>query len=316
MSTYLKYKPAWMQLMIFGSLTIGIYLALSILIAIVFAMKFSISLADMQKIDFNNPAFIPALKIYQAISVVALFIAPSLVFGYLSHKKPLHYLGFKRAVPTGSLVIAVVIIMAAFPMVAWLSEVNHNMHLPDGMQATEKLLREAETRSNNLIKSFLVMKSPLDLVLSLLLLAALPAFAEELFFRGVLQRLFIHITRSPWTGIIFTAILFSALHGQFLGFIPRMVLGIVLGAMYWYSGSLWPGILAHFLNNAVQIVMVYYNPHFVDKEPDFSVGLVAGSTIAVIALTWYLRRISQTSYSEVYDTDDDFEIGSRDQYKA
>jgi membrane protease YdiL (CAAX protease family) len=239
-----------------------------------------------------------------------------MVFGYLSDKKPLHYLGFKKPVPATSVVIGFIIIMAAFPMVAWLSDVNHNMHLPDTMQSTEKLLREAETRSNNLIKSFLVMKSPLDLVLSILLLAALPAFAEELFFRGVLQRLFIQITRSPWTGIIFTGILFSALHGQFLGFIPRMVLGIVLGALYWYSGSLWPGILAHFLNNAVQIVMVYYNPDFVDKEPGFSVGLVAGSTIAVIALTWHLRKISQTSYAEVYDTDDDFDIGSRDQYKV
>jgi membrane protease YdiL (CAAX protease family) len=316
MITSLKYIPAWLQLLIFGILSFVIFLALSIFISIFFHMVFSISPADIQKPDFNNPAFITAFKIYQAVSVIALFVVPSLVFGDLLDKKPLQYLGFKKPVPSGTLFIAVITIMAAFPMVAWLSEINHNMHLPGFMQSTEKLIREAETKSNDLLKSFLVMKSPLDLVLSLLLLAALPAFAEELFFRGVLQRLFIQVTRSPWTGIIFTAILFSALHAQFLGFIPRMVLGIVLGALYWYSGSLWPGILAHFLHNAVQIVMVYLNPNFVEKEPDFSVGLVAGSTIAVVALVWYLRRISQTIYAEVYDTDDDFEIGSRDRYKV
>ena len=160
------------------------------------------------------------------------------------------------------------------------------------------------------------MKSINDLITMLVILAILPAIAEEVFFRGVLQRLFIQITRRPWIGIIITAMIFSALHGQFLGFIPRLVLGIVLGALYWYSGSIYPGMIAHFLNNAVQVILVYYSPQFLDKDPNFAAGLIAGSTIIVIGLTWWMKKISQTTYAEVYDTDDDFHIGPRDQYIA
>jgi membrane protease YdiL (CAAX protease family) len=154
------------------------------------------------------------------------------------------------------------------------------------MQETEQMLRNVEAKQNDYLKKILVMDSPVDLVNMLVVLALLPAVAEELFFRGILQRIFIQMTRRPWIGIIITSIVFSALHGQFLGFIPRMVLGMVLGALYWYSGSLYPGMLAHFLNNAVQIVLVYLSPEFLEKDIRFGVEIIAGSTIVVVALTW------------------------------
>ena len=184
------------------------------------------------------------------------------------------------------------------------------------MQQTEKMLRDAEATQNAYLRKILVMETPVDLLNMLVVLALLPAVAEELFFRGILQRIFIQMTRRPWIGIIITAIIFSALHGQFLGFIPRMVLGIVLGALYWYSGSLYPGMLAHFLNNAVQIVLVYVSPEFLEKEVHFGAGIIAGSTLLVVGLTWWMAKITQTSYAEVYDTDDDFHIGPRDQYTS
>ncbi len=125
---------------------------------------------------------------------------------------------------------------------------------------------------------------------------------------------FILLTKRPWLGIIFTAVLFSVLHG-FLGFFPRLALGIILGALYWYSGSIWPGLLVHFLNNALQVLLVYYNPQFAEKDPNFSVLLITASTFLVVALTWWMNKISHTRFAEVYDTDD-FHIGPRDQYIA
>jgi membrane protease YdiL (CAAX protease family) len=204
--------------------------------------------------------------------------------------------------------------LAAFPMVAWLGELNQHMHLPRSWSSLENLIRKAESDSTTMLRHLLEMKSPMDLVAMLFTLAIIPAIVEEFFFRGVLQRLFIQIMKRPGAGIVITAIIFSAVHGQFLGFFPRVVLGIVLGALFWYSGSLWPGILAHFVNNALQIILVYYNPGFAEQDPNFSVGLITGSILIVAGLLWWMRRISQTSYAEMYDTDDDFPIGRRDQY--
>jgi membrane protease YdiL (CAAX protease family) len=316
MNTYLKYKPGWIQLLIFGSLTFGINLAVSFIAVMAVSKFYNISPAEFETMDLSNPTLVSAFKALQVIISIAWFLIPSLIFAYLSDPKPLPYIGFKKPVPASFFLIAVVIIISAFPMVAWLSEINQHLHLPKSMQSTEKLIRDTEAQNNNLIRSFLNMKTPGDLVVMLFILGVLPAIAEEVFFRGILQRLLILVTKRPWVGIIFTAILFSALHGQFLGFFPRLVLGIVLGALYWYSGSLWPGILAHFINNAVQVILVYYNPQFVEKDPNFSVILITASTFMVVGLMIWIRRISQTRFAEVYDTDDDFPIGPRDQFIA
>jgi membrane protease YdiL (CAAX protease family) len=105
------------------------------------------------------------------------------------------------------------------------------------------------------------MKNSKDLLVSIVLVGLLAAIGEELFFRGILQRIMIQIFRSPWLGIFVTAAIFSAIHGQFLGFIPRMILGIILGLLYWYSGSLLPAIAGHFVFNSLQILLVYYKGH-------------------------------------------------------
>ena len=111
------------------------------------------------------------------------------------------------------------------------------------------------------------MKNPGDLLKSVLMAGVLAAFGEELFFRGILQRLFIRVFKGAWPGIIFTAALFSAFHGQFMGFIPRMILGIILGALYWYSGSIIPAMIGHFIFNSGQLLLVYFKVTSLDSKP-------------------------------------------------
>lgn len=313
MTTYLKYRPAWMQLLVFGSFAICFFVVASFVSILTIPKMYGISRISFSDPDFSNPAVIAAFKVLQVITTISLFMIPSLAFAYMSDHHPLKYAGFKKAVPASFYIVAVIIILASLPMVSWINDLNQHLHFPKSMQSVEKLMRESEKQNDDLLKNFLSMKSLKDLVMTLFMLALLPAIAEELFFRGVLQRLFIQIFKRPWTGIIVTAVIFSAAHGQFLGFFPRVMLGIVLGALYWYSGSLWPGIVAHFIHNGLQVVLIYSNPQIIDKDPDFSAQLIAASTIAVIALLWWMSRISHTRYAEVYDTDD-FHIGPRDQY--
>ena len=94
-------------------------------------------------------------------------------------------------------------------------------------------------------------------MMSIALMAFLPALCEETLFRGGLQNFLTRATKSPWLSIIIVSILFSAVHFSFWGFVPRIFLGIVLGALFHYSGKLWLSILAHFINNALAITVLY-----------------------------------------------------------
>ena len=102
-----------------------------------------------------------------------------------------------------------------------------------------------------------------------MLIAILPALGEELFFRGIVQRIFISWTKNPLLGIIIGAFLFSFMHLQFYGFIPRFYLGIIFGLIYFWSGSIWLPILAHFLNNAAAVIILFiYGHETVGKDID------------------------------------------------
>jgi membrane protease YdiL (CAAX protease family) len=114
----------------------------------------------------------------------------------------------------------------------------------------------------------------------------------------------IHISRKPWVGIILTSIIFSALHFQFQGFLPRVFLGILLGALFWYSGSLWTCILAHFINNAVQVLAVSYSPGLVTKEPSIPFIAALISALAVLAVIWLYKSLSTVTYEKVYEPDE------------
>jgi general stress protein CsbA len=159
------------------------------------------------------------------------------------------------------------------------------------------------------IQFMLSKHTPGELFLNLIFISVFAGIGEELFFRGVLQRLFIKLTKNPWAGIILTAILFSGFHLQFFGFLPRLFLGILLGALYWYSGSLWTAILAHFVYDALIIVLVYANPQMIKDTNATIVDPAQLSIMALIsaALTfvilWQMIKKTKTSYAAVYKDD-------------
>lgn len=311
MNTYLKYKPAWLQLVVFGSLTFGIFAVSQELVFSVISHRLEVTREDIFKMNLEKPGVVAALKWVQAILSIAIFLLPAIVFAYLSDRRPFAFLGHKTPQPSSFWWMGVALMLLAYPAASWLNMVNQQIHLPAAFKSMEASMRLAEDNAIKLMKAFLDMKSPTDLIAMLFLIAVLPAICEEFFFRGVLQRLFIQISRRPWIGIIITAVLFSAFHGQFFGFFPRLLLGVLLGAIYWYSGSIWPAVLGHFVNNAVQVVLVYRNKNFIEQEPVIEPIYVILSVVAIIGITWFMQRISHTHFGELYDTDDDLILPSR-----
>ena len=136
------------------------------------------------------------------------------------------------------------------------AEWNDNISLPESMTVIEQKLRYIQELANETTERFMTEGSLLS---GLLIVAALAAISEELLFRSVIQKAFVKICKNAHVGIIITAIVFSAFHGDFFGFVPRFILGLMLGYMFYLSGSIFPSMLMHFANNGTIVILYYLN---------------------------------------------------------
>ena len=217
------------------------------------------------------------------------------------------YLKLERPSNSGYWVAGVLIMIVAIPLSQLLGVMNRNISFPPDMAAW---MKEAEDNVSKTMKALLSRRTPQDLIINLVFIAVLAGVGEELLFRGVIQRLLTRIFKSPWLAIIVTAAFFSAIHLQFYGFFPRLLLGILLGAMFWYSGSLWVAIAAHFIYDALLIVIAYYNPEMLNEQQpavQAQTLALAGSVsflLVVIFIEW-MRRRSTATYAAVYGAEDE-----------
>ena len=297
MRSQLRIRSPWAQLGIFFGL-FGAGFFFSSVIAFIVLWMTGIPLSDFGNLDWSKPGILKAMKWLQALSSVTMFLLPALIFALIATtRKPLHFLGLRKAQRPFAYWLAIVCTFVAFPFVFWLGEVNQNIPLPVWMTDLEK---EALKQMQALLK----VESSKDIFINVFIIALLPAVCEEICFRGALQRIIIHITKNPWIGIIIASFLFSALHFQFQGFLPRMFLGMVLGALYWYSGSLWPSIIAHFVNNATQVIAVSYAPEYIEENPGMPVmaGIISG--ILVFLILRYFHQHSVSTYYREYEIDE------------
>ena len=299
-----------MQLIIFGLLTLGLMIVSSLLgtslIARINHMTV-MQLASMTPSDFGRPENSGVIKGLLVVQFLGIFLLPPLVYAYLADPRPFAYVGLKAPQKNSFLLLGMIIMVAAYFTVEFLGILNEAIvHLLP--KTTQAWIESGEADANNMLQSVLSVRSPVELLKTILLVCALPAIGEELFFRGILQKLFIQIFKSAWPGIIFTAFLFSAFHMQFMGLIPRMALGIILGCLYWYSGSLYTSMLGHFVYNAINVLLIYFHIADLDSKPGsvmvFSlIGLI--SLAAVAFLLNLLRKKSTSRYSSEFPVPDE-----------
>ncbi|MRG46594.1 CPBP family intramembrane metalloprotease [Chitinophaga sp. SYP-B3965] len=199
---------------------------------------------------WNNPGFLYAMKLFQVIYSVVAFLVPGLLFAYLTHPEPATYLGLKQKPRFFQLLLALLIMFCSLPLVGAMSEWNGTWPISQSLRDLEESLAEQTKR-------LLYMPDIGSMLLNLFMLALLPAVAEEVLFRGVVQRILTPMVKNGWLAAIITGVLFSAIHFQFLGFMPRFLLGFLMGAIYFVTGNLWLSIAGHFLNNGLQVVLVY-----------------------------------------------------------
>ncbi|MBS1948367.1 MAG: CPBP family intramembrane metalloprotease [Bacteroidetes bacterium] len=279
-------------------LLLGGAFALTSAISLAVLVSKGINMADLKHFDFSDPKTLGVLKLIQGISTICIFLLPALLFAFIAFRfRQFYFLGFRKQERGSFYIIAVVIVVFVFPFVGWLGELNE--HIP-----LSKWMIESEKEAGRQMGAFLKMSSTSDVVINILLVALLPAICEEVFFRGCVQRILIQLFKSPWSGIVITAALFSAFHMEFAGFLPRMFLGILLGALFWYGNSLWINIIAHFFYNGIQVIAVLWDPKIASQNPSVPVYAALISGIIVFSLLYVVKKQSTVTYAKVYEMDE------------
>ncbi|NQU55543.1 MAG: CPBP family intramembrane metalloprotease [Bacteroidetes bacterium] len=207
--------------------------------------------------ELTDPGTIKVLKYFQVVQAVGLFIVPPIILGRLFYGNISEYLFLNKSFTSASVLLVVVLVFVTAPFVNFVGEINSNMVFPEWLSGVEQWMKSSEEKAEEITRVFLKVDTYGGLFFNLFMIAFLPAIGEELLFRGVIQRIFTKMTYNHHWGIWITAILFSALHMQFYGFVPRMFLGVLFGYLLVWSGSIWLPIFAHFLNNGFAVITMF-----------------------------------------------------------
>ena len=306
MNTYLKYQPPAIQFLAFLALAGGFFLV-DYAISNFFFNDIGGVLLD--KNATVSPALMNKFKLAQISGSIISFILPAFFFGYYSSPKALPYVGVQKKVAPTLLFAAVILLFCIQPFIGWLGEIN--AHIKFG--SLQKTLEEMEAVYNRALKVFLQMNNFGDLLANLFIMALLPAIAEELFFRGALQKTLLRMSGKPWLAILISSAVFGLLHGTFFKLLPIFSLGLLLGTVYHITRNLWYTITIHFANNAFAVLSVYYadRSHILKRlaADDVSVPLYGALISVVIAMgiLFFIKRKSDEVLPEIVtDEDNDY----------
>lgn len=208
------------------------------------------------------------MRFTQMLNQLGFFLLPPLLFAWLSERSALGFLGFNKP-KNIHLLATVLLIMVAGPFVGILTEWNEILRLPAQLSGIEDWMRSSEEAATRLTRRFLDATGASTLAVNLVMIGLLPALGEELLFRSALIGIFKKAFRGIHLPVLISAFIFSALHLQFFGFIPRFLLGLAFGYLFVWSGSIWIPVTAHFINNAsVVIASFLYNKGISKVAPD------------------------------------------------
>lgn len=261
------------------------------------------------KIDPLMPENIPVLKFLQACFSIGLFVFPPLVIAFMVSGNTWAYLKLNRTPVLTMVLLSLILVLVALPLVNYLVMLNEKIHFPDSMKFLEDTFKKMENEAGQTTTAFLKASGLGAYLVNLLVIALIPAVGEELLFRGVFQRLFHEWSRNIHLAIWVTAFVFSAMHLQFYGFFPRMLLGAMFGYLFYWSGNLWLPIIAHFINNSFAVSFFYANDRLAKKAEqigtsDNSMFYVFLSVFLLISIMYLVYRLgkeqlTKSKYDEI-----------------
>ncbi|MFZ4520852.1 MAG: type II CAAX prenyl endopeptidase Rce1 family protein [Bacteroidales bacterium] len=207
--------------------------------------------------DFSDEKTIRLLQYFQVIQSIGLFIIPALLAGFFFEGSSTGYLCLDKFSGWKIYLLTLAMMFAALPFINWMVTMNEAMKLPEFLGGLEAWMKTTEEEAAKLTDAFMKMPTFGAFLFNMLMIGVLPAIGEEFLFRGLLQRLLREWLGNIHIAIFISAFLFSAMHMQFYGFFPRMMLGVMFGYLFYWTGSLWAPIFGHFINNGSAVLVAY-----------------------------------------------------------
>ncbi|MBK9389739.1 MAG: CPBP family intramembrane metalloprotease [Bacteroidetes bacterium] len=227
---------------------------------------------DLDLLD--DPSLTPGLKdiVFLQFAIISqqlsLFILPGIILmARLKNPDKIGYPEISKPAFT-DIRSTVILTLCLFPILGITAGFNSALEFPEWLSGLGEWITDHEENVERYFEILISDKRAGLVVVNILMITVLPAIGEELIFRGILQRIFIRMFRSGYAGVIFTAFLFSVLHFQFLGLLPRFILGLVCGLLFYWSGKLWLSAIVHFLNNGVAMIIQYLRDSESSANPD------------------------------------------------
>ena len=274
--------------LLIGFVGVGMVL-LSLIMGLLARYALNIPLEDLSTAMFE-PRNIDFIRVLQIFSSFLMWGVPALAVAAISGPKPVEQLGYNETMSGKQVFLVVLMIVAGIALGGALGELNRMIPLTEELNQKFKIWEENYSKQ---VMSIANMKNVNDYLFTLLILAITPALFEEMFFRGCMQQILVKGTGSAFAGILITSIIFSAVHLSFFGFLPRLFLGFLLGYIFHYSKNLWLPVIAHFLNNAFGVTVLYslsrsgkLTPDAMDDTYPFYYGVIAAMAIVVIFIAF------------------------------
>ena len=287
-----SYRFAMLLVLMIAGAMLGYIIALAS-IPLVFQIPFS---ALMQVLNMDSGLDItPAvLKYVQLILATFIFIVPANAYSRLFSDNTLVFFEFKKP-SVVYLFFAALLWLFTLPIISFLADINNKITLPVSFASLENSFRLAEARAENASRFLLNISCLSGLMVNLLVIAVVAAIAEELIFRGIIQKLLFEQSKNIHLAIWLSALVFSLFHLQFFSLIPRIVLGAALGYSYYWSRSIWVPIFFHFINNASIVLASYlYQQKMITTDPNeitfFPNSVLFVAFICSIAIVYFWNK--------------------------
>ena len=286
------YRFAMLLLLMIAGAMLGYIIALTS-IPLVFQIPFS-ALMDVLNMDSGLEITPAVLKYVQLILATFVFIVPANAYSHLFSDNTFVFFEFKKP-NLVFLFFAALLWLFTLPIISFLADINNKIAFPTSFAGLENSFRLAEARAENATRFLLNITSLSGLMVNLLVIAVVAAIAEELIFRGIIQKLLFEQSKNIHLAIWLTALVFSLFHLQFFAIIPRIVLGAALGYTFYWSKSIWVPIFFHFINNASIVLASYlFQKKLIATDPNeitfFPNSVLFVAFICSIAMVYFWNK--------------------------
>lgn len=248
----------------------------------------------------SDPKYSTTVQVMQSVSAVFMFLLPAWLTARIVTSKTGKHLGISVRISPRKIMLVVLIMFFAYMAAGLLADLNKAIPVSKSLKA---YFDSIEKKYADSVSTMIKLSSFSDYLISLFVIALIPAVVEEFFFRGAMQQILLRWFQIPFIAILITSFIFSCIHFSWYLFLARLGLGLALGYIFYYTGNLLYSIAAHFFNNGFIVTLLYIqhlNGQKIDLNTEESIPIwISGFALPVtIFLIIILKRLGKPPDSD------------------